>query len=223
MSVLLPKSVTLLKSIQLSSEPESVSHWEGHTYVGHRGYKVVKVDKNYQINENYIKFTSYVEAVEVYKEKMYILVCGMPHVLHVCDMAGQFVTKWNHNDTDWQFTGLAIVADQVVIPDRPNKLLVVYSLSGSLIKNISCPLLSGNWVSMCAVDDDSVVVSDYSSSQVFKVNITTGEVMWTCRDVPRPQGVTCYRQKYILAASEGSSIIKILKAGTGWYILCSQN
>ena len=146
---------------------------------------------------------------------MYTLVYGEPSVLHVHDLSGQFVTKWDHNVGVGYSCTFDIVADQVIIPHRKNQLLIVYSLGGSVVENISCPQLSQLWACLCLLGDDSVVVSDYCSSQVFRVDITAGQVMWTCSNVPKPGGVTSYRQMYILVASGDNNAIKILDVLTG--------
>ena len=62
-------------------------------------------------------------------------------------------------------------------------------------------MFGGTYVGVCAVDDSSVVVSDYDTSQVFRFNITTGDVMWTCKDVSGPLSVTCYGRRYVLVAN----------------------
>ena len=155
----------------------------------------------------------------MYKDRMYILVYGQPHILHVYNMVGQVVTKCNHNDIGSAHTKIAIVSDRLVIPDRQNHYLVVYSLTGQVVKNISCQLTQGSYVSMCAVGDDSVIVANHNLGRVFKVNITTSKVIWTCSDVAKPEGVACYGQQHVLIASYGSSAIKILDAATGSYLI----
>ena len=51
-----------------------------------------------------------------------------------------------------------------------------------------------------------------------RVNIATGEVMWTYKCEGSPQGTTCYGSKYVLEARDGSKTIMILDIKTGNYV-----
>ena len=212
-------SLSHLESVPLPTAPFAVNHWKGDTYIGLSNFIVIKLDSKHQLNEKFLKFPSHVVAIEVYKEKMYILVHGSAmYTVHVYDMAGELVTKWNHTDIgSHAYTGMAIVADQVVIPDRKNYQLVVYSLSGVVKKTIRCLQLSPNTVSVCAVGDDSVVISDYSSAQVFKVEIATGDVSWAS-DMTNPEGIACYGKQYVLVAAYGTTTMKIFDVDKGLYV-----
>ena len=110
---------------------------------------------------------------------------------------------------------LTVLSDQIVIPDKPNKRITVYSLDGTTLRHIPFSLISDTHVCTCSVDETSVIVSDCDSSQVSKVNIATGEVMWTCRDVRDPMGVTCYTHRYVFVAGYNNNTVKILDVSTG--------
>ncbi|XP_067938546.1 uncharacterized protein [Watersipora subatra] len=62
---------------------------------------------------------------------------------------------------------------------------------------------------------NKVVVSDHGSSQVCLIDISHGQLLWTCKDVPHPQGVACYGEKYVLVAAYNSSTVRILDSSTG--------
>ncbi|XP_067939125.1 uncharacterized protein [Watersipora subatra] len=111
--------------------------------------------------------------------------------------------------------GLAITCDKIVAPDRNNKLLIIYSLTGNKIKELSCPQLTKGEVSLCAAGLNKVVVSDYDSSQVFMIDIATDQLLWSCEDVIKPQGVTCYGERYVLVAAYESTTVKVLDSSTG--------
>ena len=111
---------------------------------------------------------------------------------------------------------ITIVSNQVVVPDYKNKQLTVYSLAGEVIKHITCPQLSGYELnvgaSACAVDNNSIIVTDYNTSKVFKVNISTEETVWMCDDVAKPQAVAIYEKDYVCVGSKGKiSFLNIYK------------
>ena len=107
--------------------------------------------------------------------------------------------------------------DKVVVPDGAKKSLTVYSLDGKLIKNIPCPNIStGGHKAMAVCGDNSVVVSDRERESVFKVDIDSGEVKWTSKHVTAPQGVVCYKDRYVLVSSCNTDTkIWILDVDTG--------
>ena len=63
--IVLPKSLTLIKSMEMSGRPYSASHWEGVTYVGLTdGKGIAKLDSNYQL-QPFLTFGSWVYSVSV--------------------------------------------------------------------------------------------------------------------------------------------------------------
>ncbi|XP_067939299.1 uncharacterized protein [Watersipora subatra] len=153
--------------------------------------------------------------MEVYKDRLYTLVFGNPWTIYVHDQQGKQATFWSHSDSCSSFTGLAITCDKVVVPDRTNKLLIIYSLTGNKLKDISCPQLSQDCVSLCVSGSDKVVVSDSGSSQVCLIDISQGQLLWTRKDVTHPLGVACYGERYVLVAASSSSTVRILDSSTG--------
>ena len=92
-----------------------------------------------------------------------------------------------------------------MVPDGAKKSLTVYSLDGELIKDIPCPGISTYYYKAMAVcGDNSVVLTDTGTKSVFRVDIDSGEIMWTSKHVTRPQGVVCYRNRYVLVTNDNS-------------------
>ena len=213
-----PTSLTLLKTVQLPARPLSVCHYKGSTYVGLENNTVARINSNYQLYESFITCSNPVESVVIYKDLVYMLLWtgSVSHIVRVCDMSGRQTAQWNHSCTaGWCCNVLTIVSDQVVIADPPNNRITIYSLTGQILRHVPCSLLTEGVEVMRAVNDSSVVVSDRLSSLVFRFNITTGDVMWTYKDVSGPLGVTCYGRRYVLVAINGCNIVKMLNLETG--------
>ena len=146
---------------------------------------------------------------------------NLPQVVSVHNLnTGKLVRKWNHSETDWHdSSNLAVIGgDKVVIADRSNKRLSLYTLTGQIIRQIPCQrLFSDGYVTTCAADDDSVIVSIDGSYRVCRIRITTGQVLWESSHIETPpQGVTCYNNQYVLVASKGQQVkIQILDINTG--------
>jgi len=216
-----PKYLDLLQSVDVSNICYSVCKYEGNTYVGlEYGAGIDRIDESFSVSKSFVSVANYVNGIAAYTNQLYALVyvsdCNPHWAVHVYDLTGKQVTSWSHHDSSDRVNKLAIVDDQVVVPDRHNKRFTIYSLTGEVIKHVSCPLLSSGDTAICAADRYCVVVSDYGSSQIFKLDLTTEKVIWTCKDVSEPQGVTCYRSKYILVTNYSSkTTIWILDVETG--------
>ncbi|XP_067939484.1 uncharacterized protein [Watersipora subatra] len=211
----LPKSLKLLHTVSLPSYPYSTRVWNSQILTGMYNKAVVAIDNNYQVKGSLIAFNNIPKTMEVYKDRLYTAVYGNPWTIYVHNQQGKQVTFLTHNDSCSYATGLAITCDKIVAPDRKNKLLIIYSLTGKKLKDISCPQLSQHWVSLCVSGPEKVVVSDYRSSQVFLIDISQGQLLWTCKDVFHPLGVACYGEKYVFVAASNSRTVTILDSSTG--------
>ena len=219
-----PTSLTLLKTVQLPDSPISVCHYKGSTYVGLDNSTVARIDGKNQLYKYFITSSNPVESAVIYKDLVYMLLYtgSVSRIVRVCDMSGRQTAQWNHSSNIPYCNVLTIVSDQVVIADPPNNRITIYSLTGQILRHVPCSLLGSSHMTVCAVDDSSVVVSDYGTSQVFRFNITTGDVMWTYKDVSEPLGVTCYGRRYVLVASYDNKTVKILDIKTGESFKTSQ-
>ncbi|XP_067944604.1 uncharacterized protein [Watersipora subatra] len=214
LSHLPPKSITLLRSIKLSSQPVSVCQHEGVTYVGLYNGTVIRIDSNYNLHDSFISPPGIVESICIYENRLYILSYKSCRRVSVYEVSGQMVTTWRHPYHGYNCSMLTVAAGNVVVADPRNKRLTIYSLTGETQRNVSCPLLSNNPVSICAGHDDDVIIADYETQKVFKFNIITGDVMWTFTQPDPPQGLVRYGD-YILVAAYNRNIIFTLSYATG--------
>ncbi|XP_067944884.1 uncharacterized protein [Watersipora subatra] len=181
----LPKSITLLKSIKLPSKPVSVCHHEGVTYVGLDNGRFSRIDSNYKLHNSFISTSGIVESISLHKNRLYILSRSKPLTVSVYDLSGQVIKTWQHPYHGFHCSMLTVAAGNVVVADPPNKRLTIYSLT-----------------------------ADCEANEVIRLNITTGNVMWTFNHPDPPQGLVCYGD-YILVAACDSNIIYTLSYATG--------
>ncbi|XP_067929517.1 transcription intermediary factor 1-beta-like [Watersipora subatra] len=221
-SQLLPPTSLKFKNIVNNvGQCYTVCQYDGFTYVGGGGSTVYKIDESDSSVTSFssIKGIQAITALCVCNDKLYILT--HPGKVVVTDMNATQISSWVHPDECTYVNKLVVTGEKVVVPVRSNKRLTVYSLDGQVIKHIPC-LQDGEWGTMAlyAPDHESVVVSSHNTSKVFRVNIETGEVMWTSTAVTYPGGVACYTKKYILVTPLRSdpTEIHILHADTGHYI-----
>lgn len=207
-------TLTLLHKVEVSNRCYSVSHYKGQTYVGHEK-GVDKIDGNYQ-RELLIKSDAPVYAIAVKDDKMYTLVNEKPQEIEVHSLQGQMITGWIHPDYCDYLSSLVIVSNNIVIPDRTNSRLTLYSQTGKIIKHIAFPQFGRYTVSLCAVGTDSVIATNYSSPQVLLVNIISEAIIWTSEHVAKPLSVARSGQDHVCIADGEGATIWIIDIGTGW-------
>lgn len=217
-----PESLSLIDSVRVSDRCFSVSHYQKHTYVGLKSGNVDRIDESRKLTESLISnLGNYVEGIAVCERGIYTLVSDESrlenrYIVHMHSFDGELITQWDHTDNPDFYSHLAIVDNTLVIPDRVNQRLTVYSFTGETLRHVDCPLLSSHTVALCAVGINSIVVVSYSSSQqVFRVDISSGQVTWTSADIYKPQGIAYDGRGYLFIASCGRNSIVLLDADTG--------
>ena len=135
---------------------------------------------------------------------IFVAIDGHPNQVHCYNEQGKKLVSWNHSDMKgcWA-SNLAIIGNQIAMLDKAGHRIVLYTLTGELIKSIPCGVVRGRWASICVADEDCVIISVHETSTVAKLNISTGSMVWVHEGFTGAQGVTCYKGQYVLVASEG--------------------
>ena len=134
----------------------------------------------------------------------------------------QFKRSWVHETSSNFHEKLRVFGEKVVAPN--GSCIVVYTLEGKIVKKVKCPGMTNGFKALAVVGDDSVILSDYGANSVSRINIDSGEVMWTSKHVQRPRGVACYKNRYVIVGRDNSDCgVSILDVITGDYfhIICS--
>lgn len=210
----LPRRLTLIKSLQLPSEPLCVCTHNGCVYVGLQNKTISRIDADLQLHNTFITTPRPAKSIVAYKDRLYVLICCTPLHVNVYDMTGKQVAHWQHSRFKYISTMLTVMDNEVIIADPPNSRVVVYSLTGEMLRHVPCPLLTAGGTGMCAVTEGCVIISRVFESKVFKINIHTGEVMWAISGIKSPQGITLYGQYTLVAASKEETIY-VLDSDTG--------
>ena len=214
-----PTELTLIREVDVSGRCATVSIYQGHTYVGLNRGEISRIGPDGKV-ESFAKLNSHIYGMAINEGLLYTTSGYRPQVVSVHNLnTGKLFHSWNHSDTGlFSSSNLAAIGgDKLVVADRSNKRLTVYTLAGQIIRQIPCQKLTqfGN-VSICAADSDSVIVLDSSSNSVYRTSINSGQILWELSHIERPQGVTCYNNQYVLVSSQGNQMkIQILDINTG--------
>ena len=215
-----PTNIRLVSEVKVGSYCTTVCNYQNQTYVGLDDGVVVRIGPDYNVTP-FIKLSNRIQGMTVYKGGLYTTQHGKPQTVSVHELyTGTLLHTWTHTDyysliIRYSASNLTVVGNSVVISDRGNKRLSVYSLTGQLIKHIPCDIISSDNVSICSADTSSLIVSSYDKSKVQRINITTGQVMWTSSCVTKPMGVTCYNQYVLVHETSSQTKIQILDISTG--------
>ncbi|XP_067930990.1 uncharacterized protein [Watersipora subatra] len=216
-----PTSLKLKKLVPVRSTYYTVAHSDKFTYAGGNGSTLYSIDESVNSVTSLSSLEGkHIDGMCLYNERLYILVD--PYEVLVTNLNGKLITSWDHSDfTRISVNKLVVTGDKVIVPDMSNKCLTVYSLDGQIIKQIPC-LQDGKWqiIALCAPDQKSVVVSSHETSTVFRVDIETGETVWTSTEVDKPGAVACYKGEYILVTPKQSkqTEIHILQSDNGKHL-----
>jgi len=194
----------------------SVCSYQGKVYVGSSGGVEVFAE-NKSLGEKLIcPYQTSIYGIAAHRDRLYILIHqnSNVHSVAVYNLTGRQVFQWYHNGSR---SKLVVVGDQIVMADTQNQALSVYSLTAEVIKQLHVPISQGygTTISICAIDNSSVVISNYETAKVFKVNISSGEVEWTSEHVGNPQGVAYHRGRVLVADRGARMKISVLDVETG--------
>ena len=203
-----PTSLQLVKQVAVA-RPVRVCRYKGFTYVGNVNNKVHRIDQDGNVTESFIKLPGIPAGIIAHEDRLYILVVGQPHLVHVYDLNGTQLHTWNHEDRctlPYLSRALTIVNNQLVIADRTGKRFIIYSLTGKTTHSVKCDLIGENEVSLCFSEGDSILVTNYlTKPHLYKFNLTSGAVEWRSDETAEPTVITKLNRKLALVCKDGQS------------------
>jgi len=212
-----PQALTLVKSRDFRrNDCWSVHGYRGITYAGFRG-SLYRMNEDGTANLCFLirGWNCAVWSISVHNNRIYTLSSDLTVRVH--DLEGRPITSWIHTDKQVFFVNqLSIINDRITIPDKHNRTLVFYSWNGKVVNTLPCPLLTNTPLHLCAADNNSIIISQCDSSLVYKVDTSSGDIIWQCKDVATPRGVTCYRDEFVLVADVTKpTSLCVLSSGDG--------
>ena len=215
-----PTSIKLIKQVTVGYNPRAVCQYKGYTYVGCLYGAVDRIDEGGNVTSAFIKLASQAEGIVAYEDRLYTLMYGQPYTVYVHNLTGQQLHSWKHEDSSGDVGRfLTVINNKLVIADKTNKRFTIYTLTGERVRNVPCVLITKNYLTICHVGDNSVLVANGDAKPgLYSVNLTTGDVVWTSDKVDGPIGVVMYSKDVALVTSHSrSNKIKIwtLNVDTG--------
>jgi len=192
------------------------------TYVGLGDSKGIEViEEGEERNQTLVTLHDCIDDIAVHNDKIYTLGChDNLFTMRVFDLDGTLKHSWVHADDDNsmrnQFT---IVDNRIAILHRKNQSLLLYTLTGEKMNELPSPVElstedSGTYI--CTAPNHSVIISDRLNDTVFRLGVSSGDVMWENHKIVGPRGLTCYKDEYVLVSHRSTRTeIYILNLFTG--------
>ena len=202
-----PTSIQLIKQVTVGGNPTAVCHYKGYTYVGCDNGAADRIDEGGQVTPSFTKLTDWVTGIIAHEDRLYTLMNGKPYTVYVHDLTGQQLHYWIHEDRgNYSARALAIVNNELIIADRTNKRFTIYTLTGGRVRDVPCELISNHHLTICHAADNSILVANVAAKpELHRVNLTTGDVVWSSDRVDYPVGVVMYSKDCALVTSYSRS------------------
>ena len=167
-----PTTMSLIKLASSPGFPVSVNSDEDNIYVGQCGYdNLLRYNLDLSGRRVFVRSSSSVASTQTYKDELFVWLADIDRI-NVYDLDGKLKRSWEH----YLFKTVRVLSNKVVALD--NHALRVFDLQGQPVKQIECPGISSCRVKAMAVaGDGSVIISNFRSGKVFRVNVDSGEVM----------------------------------------------
>ena len=204
----LPTGLRLIREVKTENESYTVCHYKGYTYVGQYRGAIDRIDQHGRVTKAFIKLDISVDALAAHNNRLYTLVYQHenPSKVSVHNLNnGKLIKFWNH--PYFTYTGQRITLignDQLAVGDWPSKQIIIYSLTGDVIRKVPCPpsLTMTAEVCMSSCGDDSVVISDYyKAGKVVRMSLKDGSLLWSSDRVTNPGGIVHHPAGYVLVVS----------------------
>ena len=215
-----PTSIQLIKQATVGGNPTAVCKYKGYTYVGCVNGAVDRIDEGGQVTLSFIKLAQCVTGIIAQEDRLYTLMYGQPYTVYVHDLSGQQLHSWIHEDRgNYSARALAIINNELIIADRTNKRFTIYTLTGAHVRDVPCDLIYNDYLTICQAGDNSILVANFDAKpELYRVNLTTGNIEWRSDRVDNPVGILMHSKDVALVTSYSiSQQVKIwtLNADTG--------
>ena len=220
-----PSGLKFIREVNTDNGCSTVCHYKGYTYVGHEGGAIDRINKQGQVDKAFIKLDNDVDAIAVYNDQLFSLIYGVGKSrVHINSLqSSECLRSWEHPNFSYYGQRIVVIrgGNQLAVGDWPSKQIIIYSLTGDVIRKVPClhSLTMTKSVCMSRCGDDSVVISNSSSGKVVRMSLKDGSLLWSSDRVTNPGGIVHHPAGYVLVVSNevDNTTISVLDEKDGWY------
>ena len=193
--------------------------------MGQCGGAIDRIDQHGRVTKAFIKLDNNVNALAAHNDRLYTLVYQDKNsskvFVHNLNNR-QLIKSWNHPYFQKCGQRITLIGDnQLAVGDWRSKQIIIYSLTGDVIRKVPCPpsLTMAGGVCMSSCGDDCAVISDYGAGKVVRMSLKDGSLLWSSDRVTEPGGIVHHPAGYVLVVSNqvNNTTISVLDESDGWY------
>ena len=211
------------------AECRAVCHHKGVTDVGLTKYGadgpngiIYRIDQQGKAAKTFITFAKSVYSLLAHGDRLYCLTYGK-QTSTMSDYGlddGRLIANWKHPSHEYYGEKISVINnDQLALGDWKGKQIIIYSLTGDVIRRVPLPdcLTVKTTVCMSSCGNDSVVISDCDAGEVVRISLKDGSLIWCSDAFTKPYGVVHHPTGYILVSSGSRDhvVISVLDEADG--------
>ena len=204
-----PTGLKLIREVEMDYNCCSVCHQQGYTYIGLSEGNEHRIDHQGEIEK--VCSSTNDEALDAasliaHKGRLFLIestVESSSEVL-VLRLDEKLLTSWIVPCYGQYGHQMSIInTDRLAVGDWREKQIIIYSLTGDIIRRVPLPrcLTMEDSVCMSSCGDDNVVISEENAGKVVRICLKDGSVIWRSDSITEPYGVVHYPAGYILVSS----------------------
>ena len=220
-----PSGLKFVREVKTDCFCSSVCYYKGYTYVGQAGGAIDRINKQGKVDKAFIKLDSIAIAIAAYNDQLFSLMFGyVKSRVHIHSLQSrQRLRSWAHPNFGGFGQRIVVMRgyNQLAVGDWCSKQIIIYSLTGDVIRKVPCPpsLTMIALVCMSSCGEDSVVISDRLAGKVVRMSLKDGSLLWSSDGVTYPGGIVHHPAGYVLVVSNyvDNTTIYVLDEKDGWY------
>ena len=222
-----PSGLKFIREVNTDNRCSTVCYYKGYTYVGQGDGAVDRINDQGQVDRSFIELDSVAIAIAVFNDKLFSLMYGgyKSRVHSHSLQSRECFRSWEHPCFGNYGQRIVVIRGEnqvaVAVGDWSSKQIIIYSLTGEVIRKVPCPpSLTMSWcVCMSSCGGDSIVISDYKAGKVVRMSLKDGSLLWSSDRVTNPGGIVHHPAGYVLVVSNrvDTTTISVLDKSDGWY------
>ena len=205
-----PTGLKLIREVEIDYNCYTVCHHKRYTYACKciYGSTVYRLDHQGKVEKVYTGTSNVadLESLAAHEDRLFFLESAKKStklfVLGLND--GKLLTSWTVSHYEYCGRQMSTINDdQLAVGDWRREQIIIYSLTGDVIRRVPLPhcLTMEDSVCMSSCGDDSVVISAENAGKVVRISLKDGSVIWRSDSITEPYGVVHHPAGYILVSS----------------------
>ena len=143
----LPSKLKLIREVKTANYCGTACHYKGYTYGGQNGVAIDKIDQQGNVIKDFVRLEGDVISIAAHEDTLYCLtynVNSYSDMIHFFNINGEPFRRrmWLHPKVlpYWGSRMIVVNGSQFAVGDWAEQQIIIYSLTGDIIKKVPCHL-----------------------------------------------------------------------------------